>query len=82
MPRHGYSVLSGPARVGTVTSGAPSPTLGVPIAMAYIDTFYSGAVTHIDTVTDNNTGAPLGIDIRGKTEPAELTELPFYDRRK
>jgi aminomethyltransferase len=76
VPRHGYAVLSGSAPVGTVTSGAPSPTLGVPIAMAYIDTVY------IDTVTGNNTGAPLGVDVRGKTEPAELTELPFYDRRK
>jgi aminomethyltransferase len=70
VPRHGYAVLSGPARVGTVTSGAPSPTLGVPIAMAYIDAVYL------------NTAGPLGIDVRGKTEPAELTELPFYDRRK
>jgi aminomethyltransferase len=72
VPRHGYPVLSGTgssgtSRVGEVTSGAPSPTLGVPIAMAYVE---------VDTT------GPLGIDIRGKTEPAEITELPFYDRRK
>jgi aminomethyltransferase len=67
VPRHGYPVLSAARRVGEVTSGAPSPTLGVPIAMAYV------AV---------GTTAPLGIDIRGNTEPAEITELPFYDRRK
>ena len=39
IPRHGYAVLAdgSGARVGTVTSGAPSPTLGVPIAMAYLE---------------------------------------------
>ena len=37
VPRHGYPVLwDGQAR-GQVTSGAPSPTLGVPIAMAYVE---------------------------------------------
>jgi aminomethyltransferase len=50
-----------------VTSGAPSPTLGTPIAMAYVATGATG---------------PFGIDVRGKAEPADLTELPFYDRRK
>jgi aminomethyltransferase len=67
VPRHGYAVLSGSAEVGVVTSGAPSPTLGTPIAMAYVATGATG---------------PFGIDVRGKTEPADLTELPFYDRRK
>ena len=68
VPRHGYDVLSQTGqRVGVVTSGAPSPTLGVSIAMAYIETGATG---------------PFGIDIRGKTEPADVTELPFYDRSK
>jgi len=67
VPRHGYPVLAGTARVGVVTSGAPSPTLGAPIAMAYVPAGATG---------------PFGIDVRGNTEPAELTKLPFYDRRK
>jgi glycine cleavage system T protein (aminomethyltransferase) len=81
VPRHGYAVLSGLSglsglagagpdggrRVGVVTSGAPSPTLGKPIAMAYVE---------------RDTTGPFGIDVRGKTEPTETTELPFYDRRK
>jgi aminomethyltransferase len=68
VPRHGYAVLSGAGdRVGVVTSGAPSPTLGTPIAMAYVS---------------GDTTGPFGIDVRGKTEPAEVTGLPFYDRRK
>ncbi len=66
VPRHGYPVLSAAGTVtGAVTSGAPSPTLGKPIAMAY--------------VSPGSTG-PFGIDVRGKTEPAEQVELPFYRR--
>jgi aminomethyltransferase len=34
VPRHGYEVLWDSQACGTVTSGAPSPTLGMPIAMA------------------------------------------------
>jgi aminomethyltransferase len=60
----------GGRRVGTVTSGAPSPTLGVPIAMAYLD---AGAAAG---------GRPLAVDIRGEAVPARLTELPFYRRKQ
>lgn len=68
IPRHGYPVLSAAGtQVGVVTSGGPSPTLGTPIAMAYVETSATG---------------PFGIDVRGKAEPAEITELPFYDRRR
>ena len=72
VPRHGYAVLSGPVlssapATGVVTSGAPSPSLGRPIAMAYVEPDATG---------------PFGIDVRGTTEPAEETALPFYDRRK
>ena len=72
VPRHGYSVLSADGTaIGSVTSGAPSPTLGKPIAMAYV----TGDVSAPGSGT-------LGIDVRGKTEPATLTELPFYKRGK
>jgi aminomethyltransferase len=68
VPRHGYPVMSRTGqRVGEVTSGARSPTLRTSVAMAYVET---GATT------------PFGIDIRGSLEPAEVTELPFYDRSK
>src|SRR5258708_2926025 len=36
VPRHGYPVLWDGEPCGTVTSGTPSPTLGAPIAMAYL----------------------------------------------
>ena len=63
-----YSPVDGEAR-GTVTSGAPSPTLGVPIAMAYLE---PGAGA--DRV--------LCVGIRGEAVPAQLTDLPFYRRRQ
>ena len=73
IPRHGYAVLAdapGGHRVGTVTSGAPSPTLGVPIAMAYLEP---------GTGHDK---PGLAVDIRGQAAPADLTDLPFYRRSK
>ncbi len=66
VPRHGYPVTKDGAVVGEVTSGAPSQTLGKPIAMAYVDT----------GVQDG-----LAVDIRGSQEPMDLVELPFYRRK-
>jgi aminomethyltransferase len=63
VPRHGYPVVSGDSVVGTVTSGATSPTLGKPIAMA---------------LTDAGAKGPFGIDIRGRVETVDLVPLPFY----
>jgi aminomethyltransferase len=73
VPRHGYAVLWDGAPAGTVTSGAPSPTLGTPIAMAYV----SPAVA--DAAAGDDTGR-LAVDIRGRAEPARLVPLPFYRR--
>jgi len=65
-----YPVLKDGAPVGEVTSGQPSPTLGYPIAMAYVDVDYSAP------------GTALDIDLRGKAEPFEVVDLPFYRRAK
>ena len=69
--RHGYPVLADGRACGTVTSGAPSPTLGVPIAMAYLDRPAASLA-----------GAVLTVGIRGEAVPAHLTDLPFYSRRR
>ena len=66
--RHGYPVLADGQAAGVVTSGAPSPTLGVPIAMAYLNL---GDGEHV-----------LTVGIRGEAVPAHLTDLPFYRRRQ
>ncbi len=68
--RAGYAVLSGDTPVGEVTSGALSPTLGHPIAMAFV----SPAVSE--------PGTELLIDVRGSRIPATVTALPFYRRTK
>ncbi|MFJ9590040.1 glycine cleavage system aminomethyltransferase GcvT [Streptomyces acidicola] len=71
VPRAGYAVVAGGTVIGEVTSGAPSPTLGKPIAMAYVDAAHSAP------------GTPgVGVDIRGTHEPYEVVALPFYKRQK
>jgi glycine cleavage system T protein (aminomethyltransferase) len=74
VPRHGYPVLWDGQPCGAVTSGAPSPTLGVPIAMAYLD---PGTA---ERAAQDAAGARLAVDIRGRAEPARITGLPFYHR--
>ncbi|MCX4789516.1 MULTISPECIES: glycine cleavage system aminomethyltransferase GcvT [unclassified Streptomyces] len=71
VPRAGFSVVAGGEVVGEVTSGAPSPTLGKPIAMAYVDAAHATPGT-----------AGVGVDIRGSHEPYEVVALPFYKRQK
>jgi aminomethyltransferase len=68
-PRHGYPVLAADgAEIGVVTSGAPSPTLGHPIGMAYVDRDHS------------EPGTQLQVDIRGRNVVVQVVELPFYRR--
>jgi aminomethyltransferase len=78
VPRHGYDVLWDQAACGTVTSGAPSPTLGRPIAMAYLEP----GVALEARQAEREDGEPgrLAVDIRGNAEPADLVQLPFYRR--
>ena len=71
VPRSGYPVVADGAVIGEVTSGAPSPTLGVPIAMAYVDAAHAAPGT-----------SGVGVDIRGSHEPYEVVALPFYKRQK
>jgi aminomethyltransferase len=72
VPRAGYPVTDGAgAVIGEVTSGAPSPTLGVPIAMAYVDAAHAAP------------GAEgVAVDIRGAREPHDVVALPFYKRER
>jgi len=74
VPRHGYPVLWDGSPRGAVTSGAPSPTLGKPIAMAYLDP----GVARL--AAGDPAGSRLAVDIRGRAEPAHVTKLPFYRR--
>jgi aminomethyltransferase len=66
--RHGYPVHAGERRTGIVTSGTQSPTLGVPIAMAYV------------APGDADVGTQLEVEIRDARVPARVVSLPFYRR--
>jgi aminomethyltransferase len=68
--RSHYSVLKDGQRVGEVASGQPSPTLGYPVALAYVD------------VELAEPGTQLDVDLRGKAEPFEVVALPFYKRER
>jgi aminomethyltransferase len=67
--RAGYAVLRDGEVIGEVTSGALSPTLGIPIAMAYVDPAASAV------------GTELALDVRGTAIPARVVPLPFYSRK-
>jgi len=69
-PRQGQKVMLGELPIGTVTSGCVSPTLGYPIAMAYVPADKS----------EEDKG--LSIEISGKGVPAERVDLPFYKAPK
>jgi len=71
--RHGYAVyaVGSDTPVGEVTSGALSPTLGYPVAMAYVSTSVS-----------LEPGTTLEVDIRGSRQPYQVVSTPFYKRTK
>jgi aminomethyltransferase len=75
--RGGYPILDADGnRLGEVTSGALSPTLGYPVAMGYVgtaDAAEGGAAAE---------GATVTVDIRGKAYPYTVVALPFYAREK
>ncbi len=68
--REGANIL-GPdgARVGVITSGGFSPTLGAPIAMGFVPPALAGL------------GTRLSVDVRGRRQGAEVTALPFVPHR-
>ena len=66
--RAGYEVYVGENRVGIISSGAPSPTLGRPVAMAMVHP----SAAAVGTVVE--------IDVRGRRESMTVSALPLYAR--
>jgi aminomethyltransferase len=64
-PRPHYAILAGGRKVGEVTSGTQSPTLGVGIGMGYVEA---------------GIGPAIGVEIRGKTYAAMIEKKPLYKR--
>ncbi|MEO0417837.1 MAG: glycine cleavage system aminomethyltransferase GcvT [Pseudomonadota bacterium] len=67
--REGAEVFEGETKVGTVTSGGFSPTLGLPIAMAYVDAAHA------------EEGTALEIAVRKKRLSATVSPMPFVPHR-
>ena len=66
--RHGYPVAKDGQMVGKVTSGAPSPTLGKNIGLAYVP------------IESSAIGTELEVIIRDKAFKIEVVKTPFYTR--
>lgn len=56
-------------KIGKVTSGCPSPTLGINIAMAYVKDGFHKSGTELDVV------------VRGRNRKATVTKMPFAPTR-
>ena len=70
--RQGYAILddNGQETIGWVTSGGPSPTLDMNIGLGYVPIRFA------------ESGTRIRIEIRGRPTAAEITTLPFYQRRR
>ena len=69
-PRPHYVILANGRKVGEITSGTQSPTLGVGIGMGYVE------------ATEAQVGAPIEIEIRGKMFPAVIEKKPILKRNQ
>ncbi|MBY0281531.1 MAG: glycine cleavage system aminomethyltransferase GcvT [Alphaproteobacteria bacterium] len=63
--REGAAIYDRGEKIGNVTSGIPSPSLGYPIAMGYVPT----SLARLDTA--------LEVEVRGQKYPFVVTKMPF-----
>lgn len=63
--RHGVDVVANGIKIGEVTSGCPSPSLGVNIAMGYVNEEFKKPGTKVE------------LEIREKLYSAEISKMPF-----
>lgn len=64
-----FSVNDSTNSIGEITSGIPSPTLGVNIAMAYVP---SGS---------HKVGTELEVEVRGRRSTAKIVKMPFVETK-
>ena len=67
VPRQGYDIVDGNGnKIGIVTSGTMSPSLGTGIGMGYVPPVFT------------DVGSNIHIQIRKNAVPATVVKLPFY----
>lgn len=69
-PRHGYDVYKGDTKIGIVTTGYISPTLGKPIGFALVD------------IAESEMGNTFDIAVRNKRLPATVVSRKFLKKDK
>lgn len=76
VPRENHPILDsaepGGSVIGRITSGTFSPTLECPIALGLVEA----------PDDRREPGTILGVDVRGRLEPARVVSLPFHKRPK
>jgi len=67
IPRHDYDIVDGQGKkIGVVTSGTMSPSMGKGIGLGYVPSIFS------------DVGSKINIQIRKNAVPATVVKLPFY----
>ncbi|MGJ5641037.1 glycine cleavage system aminomethyltransferase GcvT [Formosa sp. S-31] len=67
IPRQGYDIVDADGnKIGNVTSGTMSPSLGYGIGLGYVNTDFTSV------------GSKINIQIRKNAVPATVVKLPFY----
>ncbi len=69
VPRGGYAIYEHDQQIGSLTSGAPGPTVHKNIGLGYVEAAHASV------------GHQVQVDIRGKRSAAEIVALPFYKRQ-
>ena len=67
--RHGYAISDGDRKVGEITSGTFSFSLGKAVAMGYVE-------------TPSKDSEQVTVEVRGARVAAHRTPLPFYKRQR
>ncbi|MFP2996555.1 glycine cleavage system aminomethyltransferase GcvT [Spongiivirga sp. MCCC 1A20706] len=69
IPRQGYDIVDSQGKkIGNVTSGTMSPSMGVGIGLGYVPAVFS------------DVGSQIHIQIRKNAVPASVVKLPFYKK--
>ena len=75
--RHGYEIYFEGKKIGTVTSGGPSPILKKNIGMGYLDINNETSLNTLEKIVGKN----IQIMIRNKLYDAKIVKRPFIEKK-